>query len=100
MPSVYKFGVELEMLLRLRHPIQDVDTQKINQDDLIKVADYIAKYYNSAIQNWSSSGSSGTKYPAITRRSWERQAGEPGTWEIHNEPSLYLLGINQCRDCM
>jgi hypothetical protein len=102
MSSTYKFGVELEMFLKLKNSTQDVNVQKLNRGDLIKVADNIVSFYNSSIRSNSSSGEQEVRYPSMSRPTWERQTKKSilTEWEIHNDFSLYPLGIGQRQDCM
>jgi hypothetical protein len=103
----YKFGVELEMFLLFKDPHQDIALEETMAGKLEKSADNIARYYNEAISERPFPGEPDVEYPAMTRPDWKSDIVEThptrweisNFWEIHDDSSLYMFGIEQCDGC-
>lgn len=103
----YKFGVELEMFVLFKSEPSDISEEETAKGQLAKAADGIARLYNEAISQNPPPGESGVRYPTMTRPDWGADIIETHptrweintSWEIHDESSLYMFGIQQCDGC-
>uniref|UniRef100_A0A093VMZ9 Aspartyl/glutamyl-tRNA(Asn/Gln) amidotransferase subunit C n=1 Tax=Talaromyces marneffei PM1 TaxID=1077442 RepID=A0A093VMZ9_TALMA len=99
----YKFGVEIEMFIIFKAEPEDIRLEDTMASQLEKVADNIAELYNSTISELPP-GEPEVKYPSMTRQDWKSDIVEThptrweinNFWEIHDDPSLYMFGIEQC----
>lgn len=102
----YKFGVEIEMFIIFKAEPEDIRLEDTMASQLEKVADNIAELYNSTISELPP-GEPEVKYPSMTRQDWKSDIVEThptrweinNFWEIHDDPSLYMFGIEQCDGC-
>ncbi|EED22800.1 hypothetical protein TSTA_062870 [Talaromyces stipitatus ATCC 10500] len=102
---IYYFGIELEMFAIFKSGDSREITTEINaRDKLIRAADEIVQLYNEAISGGSPPGEVGVKYPVMIRPPWGTEIVESYptrweincVWEIHDDRSLYMFGVEQC----
>ncbi|GAM34673.1 hypothetical protein TCE0_015r02396 [Talaromyces pinophilus] len=98
----YQFGVELEVFLVLKSFCQNVAEDGTMKDNFEERADHIVRLYNNAL---SPQGEADRNYPRMVRltpsqsssvivshsRRWEFA----NPWQIKDEPTLYMYGIDQ-----
>lgn len=97
------------MYIDFKRMYQDVTEDRTMKGKLEKAADQIARLYNHAILELPPPGQPRIGGPRIIRSFQVRNCGTvvnlprsretANLWQIHDEPSLHMFGLEQCDGC-